>query len=228
MEITPAPARAAGARAPRSSAIRDESERQRDEIVNAAKSEARELLATLEPRRDGRAARGRGAGEPPAGAGAPSGDRADQRRPGRGRADARMGPRSRPARSSARAQQGAEQLLYRGRPRLRTRWRRSSDAIVRAPREAPRRPRRAPRGPPSRRCAGLRRAAAYRRRAPEEARSRRTNVRGPPEPAAGAPEPEAGTRSSPPPVVRRPLAATTSCPRSSRRSPASEQGDDVS
>ena len=72
---------------------RQESERQRAEMLNAARNEARELLANAQPRRDPGGSRGRGARDPAARAGAPSGDRAHERRPRRGRADARVGAR---------------------------------------------------------------------------------------------------------------------------------------
>ncbi len=79
---------------------REESERQRDEIVNAAKSESREISRHHEPRRDRRAARGRGPRRPAARAGAPPGDRADELGARRGRADARLGAQPRRLRCS--------------------------------------------------------------------------------------------------------------------------------
>jgi hypothetical protein len=66
--------------------------RQRSEIVNAARNEARQLLA--ESPGDAGAPRGRGAWRAAARVGASPGDRTDELGPRRGRADARVGPRA--------------------------------------------------------------------------------------------------------------------------------------
>ena len=70
---------------------RTESERQRSEILNAAKAEARDLARQVERRRHARVARSRDPRHPAARAVAPSGDRAHELRPRRGRADAGVG-----------------------------------------------------------------------------------------------------------------------------------------
>ena len=86
---------------PTSTSYRQESERQRAEMVNAAKSEARKTTQEAEQQASKEITRGRVAGGPPARAGPPPGDRAHERDARRGRADARVGARRRPARSSA-------------------------------------------------------------------------------------------------------------------------------
>ncbi len=79
---------------------RQESERQRADMLNTARNESRELLAKAHARRDARAPGGRGEGQPAARAVPPPGDGAHERRPRRGRADARVGARAGVRRSS--------------------------------------------------------------------------------------------------------------------------------
>ena len=98
--------------------FRDESERQRNEIVECREGGGARAAREHEPGCDHRAARGRGEGRPAARAVPPPGDRADERRACRGRADARVGaragrcdPRPRPA--------GGRAAAHRRRSRLR-------------------------------------------------------------------------------------------------------------
>ena len=170
--------------------FREESERQRDEIVNAAKAEARELLANANARRDDRAARGRGAWRPAARAGAPPGDRADERRPRRGRADARVGARAGRI-DPARAPAGRRAAALRRRPRRPTRSARSSTRSSRA----------AQASTECRAHAGGARAPAGRPLAPEQPRSRRPSrargrARAEPSAATAPTSGEAGRRRS--------------------------------
>ncbi len=72
---------------------RQESERQRAEITNAARNEARELLQNSQRDASPGGSRVRGTRHAAGRAGTPSGDRAHERRPRRGRADARVGAR---------------------------------------------------------------------------------------------------------------------------------------
>ena len=73
---------------------RQESERQRAEMLNAARNEARELLAKAHADATRELQEAEARGQPPARAVAPPGDRAHERRPRRGRADARVGART--------------------------------------------------------------------------------------------------------------------------------------